>query len=192
MSRPQRYFALRQDVYVPGRWYLDEPVDPEGQELEDIWQFTEGRPLHVEPLLQVPLHRHGKSLDFSTTSMGATPIVHPKVAGVFEQLAPDDVQLFPVRVEGQAEPYSLLNVTKLVTCIDDSASDEVQYWQPEDGRPEKTGRYRSVLGLRIDKARVGDAKVFRTWGWTVALIVSEDLKDALERTGAIGMKFTEV
>jgi hypothetical protein len=48
MSRPQRYFALRQDVHVPGRWYLAEPAGGDGQELEDIWQFTEGRILHVE------------------------------------------------------------------------------------------------------------------------------------------------
>ncbi|NMO16314.1 hypothetical protein HPC49_29110 [Pyxidicoccus fallax] len=192
MSRSSRYFALRQDVYVPGRWYLDEPVDSEGKELEDIWQFTEGHPVQVEQPLYVPCHRAGRSLDFSTTSVGATPILHPKVATVFEAFAPDDLQVLPVRVEGQAEQYFLLNVTRLVKCIDDSASEEVQYWRPEDGRPEKTGRYRSVLGLRIDKARVGDARVFRTWGWTVALIVAEELKVALERTGATGMSFTEV
>lgn len=192
MSRHQGYFALRQDVYVPGRWYLDEPVDPDGQEMEGIWQFTEGRPVHLEQPLRVPLYRAGMPLDFSTTGMGTTPIVHPKVARVFEQLAPGDVQLLPVQVEGQAEPYFLLNVTRLVKCIDDHTSEEVQYWKPEDGRPEKTGRYRAILGLRVDKTLVGDANVFRTWGWTVALIVSEALKDALERTGAIGMVFTEV
>ncbi|MFB1481210.1 hypothetical protein [Corallococcus sp. RDP092CA] len=32
----------------------------------------------------------------------------------------------------------------------------------------------------------------RPWGWSVALIVSEDLKTALERTGATGMSFKEV
>jgi hypothetical protein len=34
--------------------------------------------------------------------------------------------------------------------------------------------------------------VFRTWGWDLALIVSEDLKQALERQGVTGVKFTEV
>jgi hypothetical protein len=34
--------------------------------------------------------------------------------------------------------------------------------------------------------------VFRTWGWTLALVVSEDLNEALERAGVTGLKFTEV
>jgi coenzyme F420-reducing hydrogenase beta subunit len=46
--------------------------------------------------------------------------------------------------------------------------------------------------LRIDKTRVGDAQVFRPEGWNVVLIVSERIKDALERMGATGTKFEEV
>jgi hypothetical protein len=46
--------------------------------------------------------------------------------------------------------------------------------------------------MRIDPSMVGDAKVFRTWGWHIALIVSEEIKDALERIGATGVKFKEV
>nr|WP_317987913.1 suppressor of fused domain protein [Hyalangium gracile] len=46
--------------------------------------------------------------------------------------------------------------------------------------------------MRIDPSKVGDAKIFRTWGWTVALIVSEDIKQALERAGVTGVKFKEV
>ncbi|MFP2904049.1 imm11 family protein [Pyxidicoccus sp. 3LFB2] len=111
---------------------------------------------------------------------------------MFAELAPDDVQLFPVEVEGQPEPYFILNATRLVKCIDDSACEEAKYFKPEDGQPEKTGTYRSVMGLRIDKSLVGNVKVFRTWGWPLALIVSEPIKEALERTGATGMKFTEV
>jgi hypothetical protein len=46
--------------------------------------------------------------------------------------------------------------------------------------------------MRIDTTKVGNAKVFRTWGWTIALIVSEDVKEALERAGVTGVKFEEV
>lgn len=187
----ERYFELEQDMYVPWRWYPDCPVDEEGQEA-DPWMFRHGEPVVVTTRLRVPLYRPGRALDFSMTTLGATPLLHPSVASVFAELAPNDVQLFPVEVEGQPETYFLLNATRLVKCIDDKACAYVDYWQPEDGRPEKVGTYHNVRDLRIDKSKVGDAKVFRTWGWTIALIVSEDLKDALERTGATGMKFTEV
>jgi len=46
--------------------------------------------------------------------------------------------------------------------------------------------------MRIDTAQVGNAKVFRPWGWSIALIVSEDIKQALERIKATGVKFAPV
>nr|WP_233605204.1 MULTISPECIES: suppressor of fused domain protein [Corallococcus] len=46
--------------------------------------------------------------------------------------------------------------------------------------------------MRIDPTKVGDAKVFRTWGWSIVLIVSEDIKEALEHANITGVKFREV
>jgi hypothetical protein len=46
--------------------------------------------------------------------------------------------------------------------------------------------------MRIDKAKVGNAKVFRPEGWSGTLIVSEEIKDALEHMGATGTRFEEV
>jgi hypothetical protein len=95
-------------------------------------------------------------------------------------------------VDSRPEPYFLVNVARLVKCIDDETSEEVLYWTPEDDRPDKLGQYRAVYGMRIDPSKVGDARVFRTWGYPRALLVSEDVKEALKRTGATGLLFTEV
>lgn len=187
-----RYFKLSDDMEVPGRWLLGEPTDSQGRELDDPWQFTDGSPVRVEERLRVPIDHPGKPLDFSLAGVGVTPIVHERVASIFAELAPDYVQVIPVAIDGQPEPYSILVAIRTLRCIDDQASAQVQYWKPEDGRPDRVGEYRAVHGLRIDPAKVGEARVFRTWGWTVALIVSEDIKEALERTGATGMKFKEV
>jgi len=102
------------------------------------------------------------------------------------------VQLIPVNVQGQPDQYLILLATKLIRCIDDAASEEVRFWLPEHGQPERVGDYKSVSGLRIDPTKVGDAKVFRTRGWNLALIVSEDIKQALERARVTGAQFTEV
>ena len=77
-------------------------------------------------------------------------------------------------------------------CIDEKASDEVRYWKPEHGQSARLGEYRSVSGMRIDPSRVGDAKILRPWGWDGALIVSEDIKQALERLGTLGARFKNV
>jgi hypothetical protein len=190
MSR--RYFDLSQDVQIPGRWYLGDPAELSGQELEDPWVFTDGRPAQVEGRIKVPVYQPGKPLDFSLAGVSVTPVVHAKVATLFTDLAPHDVQVIPVVVDSQEEPFFILVATRLIRCIDDRRSTEVLYWKPEDGRQEKVGQYRDVYGMRIDPEKVGDAKVFRTWGWTVALIVSEEIKEALERIGATGTKFEEV
>jgi hypothetical protein len=187
----KRYFDLSDDVHVAGRWYLGTPMDAAGQE-QGSWLFVQGEPAPFKGRLRVPLYRPGKPLDFSLADAGAIPVVHVKVASLLKERAPEDVQLFPVEIEGQPDHFCLVNVTRLVKCIDDAASEEVEYWMPADGRPEKTGKYRAVAGMRIDPSKVGDAQVFRPWGWTLALIVSEEIKEALERLGVTGTRFKEV
>lgn len=188
----RRLFSLDFDVYVPGRWYLREPTNLEGQEIADIWAFVDGRPVDAPGLLRVPFSRPGRPLDFDKTTVGGTPIVSTRVASVFREMAPGDVQLFPVEVERQTEPYYLLNVARTVRCIDDAACEEVQLFTEEDDEPDRLGEYRSVSGLRIDKAKVGDARVFRLWGYHIPIIVDGELKEALERAGITGGRFEEV
>ncbi|REG27233.1 hypothetical protein ATI61_110240 [Archangium gephyra] len=186
-----RYFRLTDDMTLAGRWELGTPINGQGLELGS-WLFMAGTPAHVEGQLWIPVAYPGHALDFSLADAGGFPVVTQPVARVLSELAPGDVQLFPVKVGSLPEPYFLVNVARTVKCIDDEASEEVQYWTPEDGEPERVGEYSAVAGLRIDPSKTGDARVFRTWGWKVVLVVSEDVKEALERTGATGMAFTEV
>jgi hypothetical protein len=109
-----------------------------------------------------------------------------------ERLGIQEVQFLPVEVDNHAGPYFILNTLRTLRCIDDARCVEVQYWTPENGQPEKVGRYRYVRELRIDPTKTEGARVFRTWGWSLALIVSEDLKQALEREGLTGPRFVEV
>ncbi|WP_375755883.1 imm11 family protein [Corallococcus exercitus] len=187
-----RYFELLDDMDIQDRWLPGEATNSQGQEIDDIWQFADGCPVQLKEHLQIPISHPGALLDYATTSVGGTPVVHRRVANIFSELAPNDVQVIPVEVEGQTEPYFILVATRNIRCIDDERSGEVQLWHPEDGQPDKVGMYRAVSRMRIDPAKVGDAKVFRPWGWTVALIVSEDIKDAVERAGVTGMRFEEV
>ena len=188
---PTRYFDLSDDVYLPGRWELGKLIDPQGGNEVWPWLLKKGEPARFSARLVAPVRTPGRPLDFSHAAFGI-PVIHARVAPLFAELAPKDVQLIPVNIQGQSDPYFILNVIHVVKCIDDNASTEVRYWTEEDGLPEKIGKYSSVSGMRIDPTKVGDAKVFRTWGWHVALIVSEDIKGALERIGATGTTFKEV
>jgi hypothetical protein len=184
-----RFFQLRDDVYARRRWHLNTPTDSQGRALDD-WQFTRGTPVSLQDRLKCRVEIKGRSLDFSEAGLGV-PVVHARVATVFAELAPDDVQLLPVDVDGQPDPYLVLVATRLIHCIDEPSS-KVDFWTPEDGLPHKVGQYCAVDDLHIDKSRVGNARVFRPQGWAVALIVREEIKDALTRMGATGVKFEEV
>ena len=186
-----KYYQLRDDMEVPGRWVLDDPLDEAGQEV-DPWCFEEGVHLDWKGLFQLHQAHAGRALDFSSTTLGV-PVVHARVVSLFERLLlGNQVQFFPAQVEGQAEPYFLLNALNVIRCIDDRRSERVEYWRPEDHRPDKEGQYRVVSGMRIEPSRVGEAHLFRPWGWRVALIVSEHLKQALEQEGITGTWFIEV
>ncbi|MFY1829499.1 imm11 family protein [Myxococcus fulvus] len=187
----RRFFDLSSDEYVKGRWYLGDPTYVNGGVVEDVWRFSDGLPVSLSENLRVPVRTSGTALDIEFAGAGLVPIVSSRVASIFRELAPDDVQLFPIDVEGAEGAWFLLNVAKQLRCIDDEASEEVQLRTAEDYE-ERIGEYCSVIGLRIDKSKVGSARVFRLWGWRVPLIVDEEVKNALEANGILGGRFDEV
>jgi hypothetical protein len=186
---PKRFFKLVDDVNFPHRWHLAMPRDSQGLKVYD-GQFRIGAPVHIQERLRVPVEIAGTPLDFTEAGI-RIPVVHVRVASMFAELAPDDVQLIPVDVEGQPDQYLILVATRLIDCIDEKAS-RFDRWTPEERELHAIRRYSVIYELRIDKAKVGSAKVFRLEEWTGPLIVADEIHDALKRMGATGTKFTEV
>lgn len=185
-----RYYELQDDMRVPGRWHLRHPLDEHGQKI-DPWQFDEGRRLEPQGIIRFPVKPDGVTLEFTLDSF-ATPVVHARVVELFERLGVQEVQFLPVQVEGHAGPYFILNALRILRCIDEARCEEVRHWTPEHGEPEKVGQYRYVRGMRIDPTKVEGTRIFRPWGLTLTLVVSEDVKEALEREGITGTRFVEV
>ncbi len=185
-----RYYQLLDDMRFPSRWLLGSPLDERESEI-DPWQFKDGVLLELGCVPRFPLDVPGHALDFSWAAM-SIPVVHERFTKLFERLRVDGVQFIPAQIEGHPGPYYILNALQILRCIDDARSGEVQYWKPEDNRPDKLGEYRAVYGMRIDPSKVRDARIFRPWGWRVALIISEDLKQAIESSGLTGTRFVDV
>jgi hypothetical protein len=191
MIARMKYYDIFDDMRVPGRWHLRRPVDGQGQWV-DASQFKEGRALDVEGAIRFPVKPAGVALEFSLSSF-AIPVVHRRVVALFERLGlQKEVQFIPVEVEGQTEPWFILNALQVIRCIDDARCEEVLYWLPEDNRPDVVGQYRNVRGLKVDPSKIGEANIFRPWGWEVVLIVSERVKRAMEEAGITGARFLEV
>jgi uncharacterized protein DUF1629 len=192
------YFRLAETMYTPDGsdgWVLQGPFDEQGARLIDPWQYTDGRHLDEANPASPPTFRiaqpAGSPLDFNISGLGI-PLVPERVVRIFERLRTKDVQFLPARIASLTEPWFILNVTRVVRCIDDARCRQVNYFRPEDGQPEKVGTYRAVHDMRIDPTKTEGARIFRTWGWLIAIIVSQDIKEALEQEHVSGTKFIEV
>lgn len=176
---------------IKGRWHLSAPLDVQWEGI-DPWQFKKGRRLKLANEPRFRLSRPGFPLDFTLTGF-TIPLVCNRVVSIFERLeVGEQVQFIKARVEGQEESYFVLNALKVIKCIDDARCEEVRFWGPEHGAPDRIGDYRNVRGLKIDTAKVAGADIFRPHGWTGVLIVSERVKLALEEEDIVGPKFVEV
>ena len=191
MGEPIRYHELFFDSRIREQWVLADPTDEHGEEL-DPWQFFSGHPINLMGTARISLAAPGRALDFSFTTL-SIPLVHGRLVPLFEGLGlQQHIQFIPAEVVGQAEPYFIANVLRIISCIDDARCERVEYWKPEDGAPDRVGDYRLVRGLRIDPNQVGDADIFRPRGWSSVLLVSERLKQALEDHQVDGLRFTAV
>lgn len=186
-----RYHELFFDSRVREQWVLADPTDEHGEEL-DPWQFFSGHPIQLTGTARISLAAPGRALDFSFTTL-SIPLVHGRLVPLFEDLGlQQQIQFLPVEVVGQAEPYFIANVLRIIRCIDDARCERVEYWKPEDGAPDRVGDYRLVRGLRIDPNHMGDADIFRPRGWSSVLLVSERLKQSMEDHQVGGIRFTAV
>ena len=183
------FFEVMGDVYVPKRWYLGNPVDTEGNILYR-WFFSVGIPLDVNEPIIIPVTQPGQPLDYTECGV-AYPVLHLRVVDILNRLGVKDVQYFPVTVEGHPPDYVIMNVTRLIPCVDEARCSRLVRWTEADGFPDKVGDFKVVEGLRIDPTKVGDARIFRPKGWPM-LIIASDIKDAFDREKVTGPKYFEV
>jgi len=180
----RRWFRMLDNVHVPGRWYLTDPTDIHGH---DLWfAFVRGKRVPVEGAVTLKFNKHaprGRRVDYSELSGESTPVVHVRVAEKLIEVAPSDVQIVPVSIPGEPDEFCLVNVVKVVKCINDEES-RYEYRDEDDS-------YRIMTTLRIDPARVQGTKIFRPLGWEVAIVVAEEVKEALEQLGVVGVKFQD-
>ena len=91
-------YLLRFDALAPESWVLAEPRDRDGNSLNP-WRFTMGAPAKgVRSPVRVSIHHPGSVPDISFGAFNL--VVHKHVAMILADVAPGDVELVPVIVEG--------------------------------------------------------------------------------------------
>lgn len=182
-------YRILDDFSIKDRWHLRAPEAEDGREI-DARDFLSGGQYHGPTRLRVRLRRSGQPLQFTFGDFDM-PIVSREVHDRLVEFDRDSIQLIPVMIEHTSEPYWILNVLHHFKCVDEERS-EFTKWKSEDGRPEKVGQYRMFAKLVLDNERTSDAPIFRVDGWKTALIVSTDVKRAIEESNSHGVRFEPV
>ena len=168
-----KYYRLHdKNSAYPDRWYLGSPTDEKGAEL-DARMFLMGRRLEMQGALSLPIVRAGAPQEFTMGDFDVPILASPFIEEL-RRLTPDDVQVIPVNVEDGEHQYYLLNVLRVIDCLDESRSTVVRW--PADAFPKDlAGSYLTVSDIHVDETKVAGAHMFRIEGWQAALIVSEEV-----------------
>ena len=157
----------------------------------DAREFAEGRRYEGLTPVALSLRVDGPRPEF-TFAAGQMPIVSHRLAAVIESLCPSDVQRFPVVVLPAVSGYEILNVVATADCLDETRSEFSKFTVDDSVRPDRAGDYSAVARLRIDPRRTDGHGIFRVRRWEIALVVSDEVKKAMERFDHLGVVFEPV
>lgn len=185
-----KYFrVLADDQRYACRWFLGEPLSDTREEI-DAREFTYGR-RYIGPVpTQLPVDNEGEQVQFNLAAFDM-PVTSFEVTQLVNDLASEEVEVFPIVVDRGILGYSILNVVCREACVDEGRS-QVVFWTDDDARPDLVGTYRMVYDLTIDPTRARGRHIFRIKDFEIALIVSEPVKDVLERARNLGVLFEPV
>jgi hypothetical protein len=177
------YYDLTDDMHLNGRWHLGRVFNDEGCDDSD---FKMGRLAQIRSRPIVELSVPGVPLDFSLTGINV-PVISARFAEVLRPVVGADVQFIPTQV-GDRHGYEIMNVLRLIDCIDESRSEFIK-WTEKDHRADLAGQYRAVPKLKLASERIpSNVNIFRIKYWTVAIIVSDVFVEAARSIAAVGIK----
>jgi len=182
-------FRLLDDMTVVDRWHLGDHTFVGSAPRS----MQAGEPLLAEAELSVPVTQPGRPLAYSETAFGL-PIACLPLARAISAVSPSDVQFVRLQVRGLrlSSDYAVLNCLQIVECLDEGRSQFIK-WGEEDGRPDRLGQYRAVTRLAIAREKVpGNVHFFRIKGWSIALVVSDVVREAMEVAGCEGAVFEQI
>lgn len=198
------YFTIEQGFPSTGRWYLGRVYTRDGDQV-DTSVFFHGVPIDPGPPVRLPLvrkeervaidfplsislDRAGPPLDFTLGGFDL-PVVTKRIADLLAGIAGAGIQRFPALIEGQQDTYEILNITSRADCLDATAS-SLDWWPnttPAERKPI------AIYKLVIDRSAVAGHNMFRLANVESILIVSKEVKDALENaSNNLGVKFVKV
>ena len=189
-----KYYLLRQDVAVPGKWVLGDVRHVNN------WHFSDPPVNFMEPgKYALDVRFDGVEVDYSLAGYASAPVLSEKACSSLAGLPEIDepyrnVVFEPVQIEGKLvfQNYFLMIIETQIDCVDEEISSFNKYCADDPVRPDLAGEYRSFFNLIVDPAKIGSHHVFRLKKYLGVIIVSEEIKLRFEKAGVVGAVFDSV
>jgi hypothetical protein len=165
-------------------WVLNDPVDRQGRTVWSMTAFNEGRV--VREGLTVTTFSEGPRTDVHVGALGIL-YMRPSIAAVVAEVAGEDVERYPIAVDGVDGQWELVNTPSEIDCIAHDRAGGERF--PQDfPNPRARGMYRR-LHLVLRAEAVQGKHLVRPIDFPVALLVSEAIRRVLVNRGATGVRF---
>jgi hypothetical protein len=201
------YFSLEDALAINNRWFLNGLRNSSGivldsQELTRGHKFVATNSILLslrdkDQIIEVPfplhigIRRSGAPLDFTFADFDM-PVVSKRIGDLLEAIVGPDIQRFPVRIDGVKGVFEVINVVRLIDCID-TRNSEIQWYEPHnDIRPDLAGKPEMITKLRINSDLADGSDIFRLSDWKIALIVSDRVRSAFIKAKVSGVSFRQV
>jgi hypothetical protein len=162
------------------------------RQFNGFW-MVEGRPvigwneymIAVYLCSEVPVFDYGRSCD-------SWPVFSPRMRKVMEEYAPGLIQFLPFRFQrpdgsGQVTGYCVGQILRLIDCFDRTRTKVRKNWDPINAFGDFDTYWPSDVVL--SSTPIGEERLFRVRGNSDSIVIREDLKTAIQRTGFEGQRF---
>jgi len=177
------YYDISIDKAKKRYWFISDLHKQDGEKIDEF-VFQYGKEVAIDGELFYNIEIQGAVPDLCFASVNASPVVCQNIANEIKELVNDAVQILPVNVIGCQQKFFIINPLRIFDCIDMTNSQYMEFNQPPLPK-------HSFIKLIIDESKVS-AHIFRPKNWEIAFIVSDKVKNILEKYNMDDIIFKKV
>ncbi len=183
-SEKLKYYELADDINFPNRWYLGDVA------FADNWELAHS--LDPEREYEIEVCRDGSEMDYTCNEAYGVSVVSKKFKEAL--LGVDDIEFAKANIIGKKtdSEFYIMALPKELECINEKESEFQKFEVNDPVRPDKAGEYRGFFKMVVNPEKCAGFNIFRVKGFSIAIVVSAQVKQNLESAGVLGAQFKSV
>lgn len=178
------YYLINDDINFSKRWYLGEIA------LSDNWQIQ--KYIDTERVYEIELYQDGSVMDYTCNEAYGVSIVSGKLKNLMSDFT--GVTFAKANIIGKEldDKFYIMAIPNELECINEELSEFSKFEENNPIRPDKAGEYSSFLKMVVDPEKCSNCDIFRVKGYSIAIVVSSNVKRRIEDAGILGVDFKKV